>query len=229
MAPADKTEERSIVKFVLEMRNRLERYREEAKENLQQAQASQKKWYDQQARFHQLQPGQKVLLLLPTSTSKLLAKWQGPYTVVRKMGPVTYEIHHPDKRKSHQTYHVNLLKEWKEAPNETPERSLMVRKVDDEEEDELAPEVRPQRHPAKVNLSHLNDPLRAEIQDLLDRFPLLFRQRPGRTELVQHSIHLTDTTPSRQRPYRIPERLPKPLGEEIEMMKQLHVIEPVKV
>ncbi len=226
MAPADKTEERSIVKFVLEMRNRLERYREEAKENLQQAQASQKKWYDQQARFRQLQPGQKVLLLLPTSTSKLLAKWQGPYTVVRKMGPVTYEIHHPDKRKSHQTYHVNLLKEWKETPNETPERSLMVRKVDDEEEDEPAPEVRPQRHPAKVNLNHLNDPVRAEIQDLLDRFPLLFRQRPGRTELVQHSIHLTDTTPSRQRPYRIPERLLKPLGEEIEMMKQLHVIEP---
>ncbi len=30
MAPADKTDERSIVKFVLEMRNRLERYREEA-------------------------------------------------------------------------------------------------------------------------------------------------------------------------------------------------------
>ncbi len=31
----------------------------------------------------------KVLLLLPTSTNKLLMKWQGPYTVVRKMGPVT--------------------------------------------------------------------------------------------------------------------------------------------
>ncbi len=71
----------------------------------------------------------------------------------------------------------------------------MVRKVDDEEEDEPAPEVRPQRHPAKVNLSHLNDPLSAEIQDLLDRFPLLFRQRPGRTELVQHSIHLNRYNP----------------------------------
>lgn len=161
-----------------------------------------------------------MLLLLLTSTNKLLAKWQGPYTVVRKMGPVTYEIHHPDKRKSHQTYHVNLLKEWKETPNKTPERSLMLRKVDDEEEDEPAPEVRPQRHPAKVNLIHLNDPLRAEMQDLLDRFPLLFRKRPGRTELVQHSIHLTDTAPSRQRPY-VSERLLKCLKEEIEMMKQL--------
>lgn len=49
IAPADKTEERSIVNFILEMRNRLERYREEAKENLLLAQVSQKKWYDQQA------------------------------------------------------------------------------------------------------------------------------------------------------------------------------------
>ncbi len=103
----------------------------------------------------------------------------------------------------------------------------MLRKVDDEEEDEPAPEVRPQRHPAMVNLIHLNDPLRAEMQDLLDRFPLLFRKRPGRTELVQHSIHLTDTTPSRQRPY-VSERLLKCLKEEIEMMKQLDVIEPSK-
>lgn len=33
----------------------------------------------------------------------------------------------------------------------------MVRKVDDEDEDVSSPEVRPQRHPAKVNLSHLED------------------------------------------------------------------------
>lgn len=36
--------------------------------------------------------GQKVLLLLPSSEHKLLAKWQGPVEVVRKTGPVTYEI-----------------------------------------------------------------------------------------------------------------------------------------
>ncbi|KAI2646544.1 Transposon Tf2-8 polyprotein [Labeo rohita] len=108
---ADKTEERSIVQYVLEMRDCLEQYREQARENLQMNQQVQKQWYDQQARLRQFQPGQKVLLLLPTSSNKLLANWQGPYTVVRKMGTVTYEIHHPDKGKSKQTYHVNLLKE----------------------------------------------------------------------------------------------------------------------
>lgn len=127
------TEEKSIIKFILEIRDRLETYREQAKENLQEAQAAQKRWYDQQARLRQFQPGQKVLLLLPTSTNKLLAKWQGPYTVVRKMGPVTYEIHHPERRKTHQIYHINLLKEWKERTVGPKNMALMVRTVEEEE------------------------------------------------------------------------------------------------
>ena len=129
---------------------------------------------------------------MPTSTSKLLAKWQGPCSVVRKMGPVTYEVHHPDKGKTRQTYHVNLLKEWKEPPGKGPETSLLVRKVEVEEESEDA-----KRQPSVVNLSHLEESKRKELQHLLNQFPDLFRQRPGRTELTQHTIHPSDPTPSR--------------------------------
>ncbi len=181
------------------------------------------KWYDQHARLRQFQPGQKVLLLLPTSTSKLLAKWQGPYTVVRKMGPVTYEVHHPDKGKARQTYHVNLLKEWKVPPGKGPETSLLVRKVEVEEEEESEDA---KRQPSVVSLTHLEDSKRKELQHLLSQFPALFCQRPGRTELTQHTIHLSTPSPSRQRPYRVPERLVEPLKEEIKMMKELGVIEP---
>lgn len=116
---------------------------------------TQKTWYDKQARIRQLQPTQKVTLVLPPSTNKLLAKWQGPYVVVRKMGPVTYEIHHPDKKKFHQTYHLNLLKECDEAQDQqtSTETLMMVRRVEVEEEDEPASEVRPQRDLATVNLA----------------------------------------------------------------------------
>ncbi|KAL0194735.1 hypothetical protein M9458_008307 [Cirrhinus mrigala] len=204
--PASKMEEKGI---------------EQAKENLQEKQQAQKRWYDQHARLRQFQPGQKVLLLLPTSTSKLLAKWQGPYTVVRKMGPVTYEVHHPDKGKTRQTYHVNLLKEWKVPPGKEPETSLLVRKVEVEEEEESEDA---KRQPSVVSLTHLEDSKREELQHLLNEFPALFCQRPGRTELAQHTIHLSD--PSRQHPYRVPERLVEPLKEKIKMMKDLGVIEP---
>eukprot|EP00064_Thunnus_orientalis_P016885 superscaffoldBa00003444_g16958 len=118
-APATSASDRSVVQFVLEMRDRLAKYRDEA-----------------EARHREFQPGQKVLLLLPSSNSKLLAKWQGPYTILRKMGPVTYEIHHPVKKKAKQIYHVNLLKEWKEAPVQVPVASLLVTEVGSEGEEE---------------------------------------------------------------------------------------------
>ena len=98
--PEHQTEEKGVVQFILEMRERLAGYQDEAERNMLDAQQSQKTWYDQKARQRELQPGQKVLLLLPSSTSKLLAKWQGPYVVTRRMGPVTYEVHHPDKKKA---------------------------------------------------------------------------------------------------------------------------------
>lgn len=52
------------------------------------------------------------------------------------MGPVTYEIHHPDKKKVKRVYHVNLLKEWKEAPVQVPVASLLVAEVGSEGEEE---------------------------------------------------------------------------------------------
>ena len=33
-----------------------------------------------------------MLVLLPTSTSKLKAQWQGPYSVVARKGKVNYEV-----------------------------------------------------------------------------------------------------------------------------------------
>ncbi|RXN13465.1 zinc finger and SCAN domain-containing 9 [Labeo rohita] len=100
-----------------------------------------------------------------------------------------------------------------------PETSLLVRKVEVEEESENA-----KRQSSVVSLTHLEDSKREELQHLLNEFPALFCQRPGRTELAQHTIHLSD--PSRQHPYRVPERLVEPLKEKIKMMKDLGVIEP---
>ena len=40
----------------------------------------------------ELEVGSKVLVLLPTSMSKLKAQWQGPYSVVAQKGRVNYEV-----------------------------------------------------------------------------------------------------------------------------------------
>lgn len=138
------------------------------------------------------------------------------------MGPVTYEVYHPDKGKERQTYNVNLLKEWKERASEEAKPVLMVRKVEVEDED---CEVQVQRQTLPLDFTHLQDAERSDLQHL-SQFPQLVRQSPGRTDIAQHTIHLNDPMPLRQRLYRIPEHLLTPLKKEIEMMIQLGVIEP---
>ena len=91
-----KSEGENVVAYVVKMRERLEQMTALVQENMRSAQQYQKTWYDQKARERVFTPGQQVLLLLPTSDSKLLTKWHGPYKVTRWMGKVTYELYMPE-------------------------------------------------------------------------------------------------------------------------------------
>ncbi|KAL2089206.1 hypothetical protein ACEWY4_016105 [Coilia grayii] len=210
----------SVIAYVLKMRDKMEELASLVKDNLAQAQRTQAQWYDQTARQRTLQPGQKVLLLLPTTENKLLARWQGPYRVCRQLGPVTYEIEMPERRKAKQVFHVNLLKEWHER--DLPlSHQLLVRAV---VEDEPAEQFFPSRAAsAELDFSHLTPQQQRELQAIIPEG--LFQDQPGRTTLVEHDILLKDTTPVRQRMYRIPERLMPALQEELEVMQRLGVIE----
>ncbi len=84
-------------------------------ENLLQAQDKQMRLYNRGTRLRQFTPGDKVLVLLPTSSSKLLAKWQGPFVVTRRVGELDYEVKRTDRGDACQIYHLNLLKRWNEG------------------------------------------------------------------------------------------------------------------
>ena len=109
-APSQGSDE-SIVSYVLSVQEKLAKMTELVKENLARAQVEQKQWYDQNAREREFKDGDQVLVLLPTSTSKLMASWQGPYGITKKVIPVTYEVNMHNKRKK-RIFHVNMLKEW---------------------------------------------------------------------------------------------------------------------
>ena len=72
-------------------------------ENLSSSQRRQKSWFDKGARLREFKPGDSVLVLLPTSSNRLLAQWQGPYQVVQRMGKVNYLIDMQDKIKKEKT------------------------------------------------------------------------------------------------------------------------------
>ena len=80
--------------------------------NTAQVQEAQKTWYDRTARTHEFKTSDEVLVLLPTTTNKLSAQWQGPYKVLKKTGPLNYLIDMHDTRKRKRIFHVNMLKSW---------------------------------------------------------------------------------------------------------------------
>lgn len=54
--------------------------------------------------------GARVLLLLPSSESKLMARWQEPFEVVHWVGAVDYKVWDHGKKKETQIYHIDFLK-----------------------------------------------------------------------------------------------------------------------
>lgn len=77
---------------------------------MEQAQEAQRRVYNRGAKTGTFNPGDRVLVLVPTIESKFLAKWQGPFEIMERVGEVNYKVYQPGKRKPQQIYHINLLK-----------------------------------------------------------------------------------------------------------------------
>lgn len=68
-------------------------------------------YYDRNARLVSFQVGDLVLLLKPSVSKKLLGRWKGPYSIVKKISGTTYQVQ-KDRYSKPSTYHVNFLQAW---------------------------------------------------------------------------------------------------------------------
>lgn len=64
----------NVVFHVILMRERLEKMSELAQSHMMEAQEQQKSWYDKSTQHRSFNPGQKVLVVLPSENTKLLAR-----------------------------------------------------------------------------------------------------------------------------------------------------------
>lgn len=209
----------NVISYVVQMREKLQRMRELAQTHMLEAQKHQKTWYDKSARQRGFQPGQKVLVMLPTSDSKLLAKWQGPFEVQKKLGPTTYQVSTPGHQRSSRVLHVNLLKEW------IPRAEVFLIQAVKEEE-EADDQYLPLPVSTELDVSHLSKDQQSQVQTLL--YSETFQEYPGRTNLVEHDIVLKPDATVRRMSYRIPERLLVSLKKEVDLMLSLGIIQQSK-
>ena len=68
--------------------------------------------YNKKTREREFMIGDLVLLLLPTSSHSLLARWQGSYPVLAKLSPTTYLVKLTGKGRPERVYHINMLRLW---------------------------------------------------------------------------------------------------------------------
>ena len=106
-------EVKTTYQYVMDLEERLKATCQIAKEELQKAQALDRRYYDAKAKARTFRPGEKCLILLPTSTNKLLAQWLGPYEIVEVCSPLTYKV---DADGVIKKLHINMLKPYREAP-----------------------------------------------------------------------------------------------------------------
>ncbi len=211
---------RSEIQYVMDLRAKLHTLGRLSMENLLQAQDKQMRLYNRGTRLRQFTPGEKVLVLLPTSNSKLLAKWQGPFVVTWRVGELNYEVKRTDRGGACQIYHLNLLKRWNEG-------TLVGLAAVVSNEDDLRPEAAPKHNPLALvsGRDHLSLLQLADLAKLQADFADVFSPLPGRTDLVQHHIETLPGEVARSLPHRLPEHKKNVVREELKAMLDLGVIE----
>ncbi|KAJ8375046.1 hypothetical protein SKAU_G00056260 [Synaphobranchus kaupii] len=148
-----------------------------------------------------LQPGDRVLVLVPTMECKFLAKWHGPYEVIEKVVEVNYRIRQPGRRPPEKVYHVNLLKKW-------VARDVLC---------SFPPPQGPAKmEPVEVPIGEqLSKSQRQDVTELVERHRDVFSTEAGRTALIQHHIITEPGKKVKLRPYRIPEARREAVRQEL--------------
>ncbi|VDI60744.1 Hypothetical predicted protein [Mytilus galloprovincialis] len=81
----------------------------------------------------------------------------------------------------------------------------------------------------KLRAVHINEALKAnetiKVQSLLDKFPHVFTDIPGKRNVLQHDIKLPTDDPVRFKPYPIPYAMLVTVNKEVDKMIEMDIIE----
>ena len=92
-----------------------------AQDNVRKLDIKQNAFYDKCARSRKFDVGDKVLLLLPSESNKILLQWKGPYEVLEVVNAMNYKI---NVKGVVNTYPANML--YVERQNVTSYRSAAI-------------------------------------------------------------------------------------------------------
>ena len=85
-------EVKTTYEYVVDLKERLQDTCELAQQELLKSQVKQQKYYNRKTQARSFQAEDKVLVLLPTNSNKLLLQWKGPFTVIERVRGDDYKV-----------------------------------------------------------------------------------------------------------------------------------------
>ena len=114
---------RLTYQYVIDLGERLEKTCKYTHDNVRKLDIKQNAFYDKRARSRKFDVGDKLLLLLPSESNKVLLQWNGPCEVLEVVNVLTYKI---NVKGVVNTYPANMLKLYVERQNVTSYRSAAI-------------------------------------------------------------------------------------------------------
>ncbi|XP_076060384.1 uncharacterized protein LOC143036684 [Oratosquilla oratoria] len=201
-----KDDDRSTFSYVIELQDQLAESAKIAAQNADVSTARYKAYFDVRSQDRKFQPGDEVLILLPSDKSKLLVAWKAPYEILETRGKLDYVIDSPTGPKF---YHANLLK------NEPEDSRLPVTPDGQTDETDSRPNVNPK----------LEEYQQTSLEELVSEYKEVFSDNPGCTSTVEHDIILTTTDRIHMKVYPVPVHLKPHFESEVERLFQQGIIQ----
>ena len=227
----------SLGDLVSSVKIRMRRCKQLAEEQIIQSKERTKVWYDKRARHREFAVGDKVLALIPLQGRPMQAKFSGPYEVIKRLSPTNYIISTPERRRSQRLCHINMLREFHSRDPAEPAPVAFVQAASEDAGEYQQQDANPlflsstrvwlkNSTVLEEKLQHLSQLQRDEVVKLIQKYPNIFADKPGRTTAATHDIDVGSARPIKLPPYRVHPSQVDQVKAELKKMQEMDIIEP---
>ena len=218
----------NLVDYIDKFKSQVHQTWEFAINNLSKSQKLMKDHYDIKSKPRSFEVGQKVLALLPIPGNPLTARFSGPWAVVKKVNDTDYVVATPNRRKNFQTCHINMLKAYHDREILNPCLTVVTER--DDNKHDIEPNWPRTNSEVLKNfesmLEYLPHDQRSDLVKLVQEYQIIFKDSPGRTNLLLHDVDVGSSPPIKQHPYHLHPQKEKVVEEEVQYMLEHGLITP---
>ncbi|GFV03950.1 retrovirus-related Pol polyprotein from transposon opus [Trichonephila clavipes] len=192
---------RSVEKYLEDLIEKLRKAHEIAAETAEATQNNYASYYNLRSREKQFKVGDKVLVLLPSSTHKLMKTWIGPATIIEITRPYSAKVELDDG--GIRELHFNKLRPYIARVGQV---GLIFDQDSDFGDLHYAPTDMAVSSMGDVtdhissDCQELDDVQRLELLNTLGKFSSLFSSLPGLAKVKGHNLKLKPVSPQKDAP-----------------------------